>query len=226
MPSPPKPHPDNAPGAFYVEDGCCTACGVTVDVAPDVFSWVEGPEHTYCVVAHQPRTADALDRTLVAMWSGELDCVRYRGSDPDILRRIAEMDMASLCDHPPPANVRPLWRSHVSFCDSAGALGLANSFVEHFGQGRHRAYPSKVRGNEVSAMAEVSWFEKAYHAVMFEVLEDGRRLAIAVPSDSRAGIGLSRTIEVWLHDRRSASEIRWYSAEQWAEGGSHQPTVV
>ncbi len=74
-----KPHPANAPGDFYVEDGCCVVCGMPEQEAPDIFGWA-GPSPSHCVVMRQPRTPAELSRTFNAMRLGDLDCIRDRGS--------------------------------------------------------------------------------------------------------------------------------------------------
>lgn len=96
------PHPANAPGDFYVEDQCCVTCGIPVEKAPDVFAWFGEPEASHCVVAKQPITNEAVSRTLIVMCAAELQCIRYRGTDANIIRRILEMDRADLCDQPIP----------------------------------------------------------------------------------------------------------------------------
>ena len=48
-----RPHPEHATGPFYVEDGCCTACGVPEAMAPKLFAW-DGNSH--CFVKRQPVT--------------------------------------------------------------------------------------------------------------------------------------------------------------------------
>ena len=173
---PPTPHPANAPGDFYVEDGCCITCGVPLEEAPDVFVWAGEPEESHCVVANQPKTGSAVDRTLNAMWSGEIQCIRYRGADSDIVRRIVEMGHADLCDQSISTGATPLVRSHVRFSlveESVRPEQIAADFLRHFD--RHHSYnPDRqgreVRSDETHATVEISWFKAVYHAVVFEKL--------------------------------------------------------
>ena len=94
-----KPHPANAPGDFYVEDGCCVFCGIPEQKAPDIFGWA-GPSPSHCVVVRQPRTPAELSRTFNAMRHSDLDCIRYRGTDPAIRRRLLKMGLFNQCDLP------------------------------------------------------------------------------------------------------------------------------
>ena len=73
-----RPHPKNVPGPFYVEDGCCLACGVwEIDAAPH-FAWEDEPV-PHCFVSRQPET-DAEARNMAeAISKQEVDCIRFRG---------------------------------------------------------------------------------------------------------------------------------------------------
>ena len=70
-------HSENAPGDFYVEDGCCLTCAVPFTVAPDLFAWTkEGCEQ--CIVCKQPRTPGEMDRMLLALKVADVGCIRYK----------------------------------------------------------------------------------------------------------------------------------------------------
>src|SRR4051794_8313310 len=112
-----RPHPMNVPGPFYVVDGCCTACDVPFAEAPGLFAY-DGKNH--CFVKHQPETKGDLNHMMRAAWAAELQCIRYRGQDPEILRRFGELGEPRLCDVSPPASIQPVFRNHVTF-DSASS---------------------------------------------------------------------------------------------------------
>ncbi len=88
----------NVVGPFYVEDGCCTACGIPWWIAPELF--VEDEKRVHCFVKRQPETADEIDKMLKVFSSQDLLCIRYSGTDPEILRRLTEAGLASQCDPP------------------------------------------------------------------------------------------------------------------------------
>ena len=46
------PHPANVPGPFYVEDGCCLACGVWEQEAPGLLAWLPDADVPHCYVAN------------------------------------------------------------------------------------------------------------------------------------------------------------------------------
>ena len=92
-----KPHKDNAPGPFYVCDGCCTACDIPFADAPEMFAY---DDEYHCYVKRQPESESELSRMIRVMLSAELECIRYRGDDQDILRRLAEAGSTNLSDAP------------------------------------------------------------------------------------------------------------------------------
>jgi len=89
------PYHLNVLGPFYVEDGCCTSCGVPWARAPELFQY----DDQQCFVKQQPRNETELDAMLDVMATQELGCVRYRGSDPKILLRLTDLGEAGSCDH-------------------------------------------------------------------------------------------------------------------------------
>jgi hypothetical protein len=78
----------NAAGDFYVADGLCIAC--------------TAPEHLagyHCYFKRQPGTALELQRAVMAVAVGCCGSVRYGGTDPVVLERLAELHASDACDH-------------------------------------------------------------------------------------------------------------------------------
>jgi hypothetical protein len=94
-----KPHRLNVVGDFYVENGCCTACGVPELEAPALFAWDQ--EHQ-CYVSKQPSNPDEVRGMLNAIACADLRCIRYRGRDPALLKALVDMGEVGQCDHPGP----------------------------------------------------------------------------------------------------------------------------
>src|SRR5262249_42146298 len=123
--------PESAPGAFYVEAGCCLACGIPEETAPDLFD-VDAESH--CFVKRQPRSDDEVDRMLLTMIRSEVGCIRYGGTDERISRRLAENGEGLLCDVQPSADVRRIHRDHVGLRTSrqfVGADVLLDGFLDY-----------------------------------------------------------------------------------------------
>lgn len=78
-----RPHPANVPGPFYVEDGCCVACGVWETDAAGLLAWLECDDHPHCYVARQPETDAEFRQMLLAMQANEVDCLRVKGCKPE-----------------------------------------------------------------------------------------------------------------------------------------------
>jgi len=155
------PHPDNVPGPFLVVHGCCTACGVPEDSAPELFAW-DG--HSHCYVKRQPRTPEETEKALLAIRRAELNCIRYRGADPEVLERFAGLGQLTLCDAPEARRVEPTLRGHVTF-DFAEDVGwshqrLAGLFSEYPRalKGRHNYRVTAVVDAGDHSSLNVAWF--------------------------------------------------------------------
>ncbi|WP_454818816.1 hypothetical protein [Labrys neptuniae] len=231
-----KPHPANSAGGFYVVDQCCITCGVPLIEAPEVFAWADESPYASCIVARQPQTSVALSGTLSAIKNAEVDCIRYRGSDPDIGRRLVEMGAGAQCDQPPPSDAKPLVRSHATFrakpLFSAGnPAELAQNFLSHFVRSKTDppftgAGTKTGRSTTEWATVQVAWSRGIYHAVDFEYLGDGIFHIVTTATLEGAGIGLSQVVESWLCTCSFVDDIRWFSTEQWQNGGPYLVTVV
>lgn len=91
-----NPYRLNVRGDFYVEDRCCTFCGVPEAEAPDLFETNTAGEQ--CYVKKQPQSEDEM-RRMVSVFAGqELGCVRYAGRDARILRELVHVNAAASCD--------------------------------------------------------------------------------------------------------------------------------
>lgn len=91
------PDPHNVPGDFYVEDGCCTACGVPDAEASELFGWDDCGQ---CFVVRQPRSGQELGKMLTVLSIQELRCIRYRGQDDDVIAHLIANQNGGLVDHP------------------------------------------------------------------------------------------------------------------------------
>ena len=226
-----RPHPNNAPGPFYVVDGCCTACNVPFVEAPGHFAY-DGKKH--CFVQRQPAGKDEFNRMLRAVWAAELQCIRYRGQDAEVLRRLGELGEPHLCDVPPPSSVGRVIRSYVTF--DAASTDVDSMTLEEVAIGfqsylrlldRHwLAYeftPIKVEG--AAAAFSLSWYEKTFHPLEFSTisLPIGRWL-VRQPIEKAGSRGVSRDLDDWLKSDPRFCKIRWYSEEQWSGSKNWQET--
>ncbi|MES1198696.1 MAG: ferredoxin [Pseudomonadota bacterium] len=217
-----------------MENGCCIMCGVPLDEAPEVFAWADETDQSQCVVANQPQTTTALNHTLNAMWSGEVKCIRYRGVDPEIVRRLVEMGYADLCDQSVATGAVPLLRNHARFSivdngelilPQQVAADLLRHFIDNAGPFSDRRV-RELRSDDTCSAVQISWFKGFYHDVTFEKLNPTDWLVRAKSGRPGVGIGLSRIVERWLEQDARIRDVAWFSEEQWRLGGPSQPTVV
>ena len=87
--------PENSPGDFYVEDGCCTSCGMPSTVAADLFSYAE---NGHCYVSKQPASAAEIYRMLQAFEVQDVQCIRYKGTNRVIQIRLIGSGEGNQCD--------------------------------------------------------------------------------------------------------------------------------
>ncbi|MDA0204171.1 MAG: hypothetical protein O3A53_12520 [Acidobacteria bacterium] len=93
-------HPDNVPGDFYVEDGCCTLCGIPQVHAPELFSDLYD-KADHCYVKKQPTNETELGQMLRVIQGAELRCVRYCGGNSEIRAKLAATGDGDICDNQP-----------------------------------------------------------------------------------------------------------------------------
>lgn len=230
------PNPKNVSGPFYVEDGCCTACGIPESEAPDHFTYDEDGQ---CYVRKQPCTQQETDRMLRAMWGAELDCIRYRGRESDVFQRLGAIGKPYLCDFPPAEGIPVVLRNHVAFVSADGssvvleeAVGDFRSFwmQEEVVEGFRLPVPHTMRGPHRSFLYGTMWFEFAwnereYHRVWVRHVDRGksRILMSHSPQEKIGSRGASNTLSQWLTQSGRFGQQQWYTAEEWRQGMGGSP---
>ncbi|WP_442881984.1 ferredoxin [Duganella sp. S19_KUP01_CR8] len=89
------PFPENSPGPFYVEDGCCTSCGMPSTVAPGLFSYANDG---HCYVSKQPSDEKEVYQMIQAFEVQDIGCIRYRGSNRVIKIKLVALGEGDQCD--------------------------------------------------------------------------------------------------------------------------------
>ena len=90
-------HPLNVLGDFYVEDGCCTRCGIPDIFAPSLFGGI-GPTEPHCWIKQQPQTHAEINSMIDTMAHQELDCIRYSGSEPKVSSMLIKAGCSEMID--------------------------------------------------------------------------------------------------------------------------------
>jgi hypothetical protein len=229
-----RPHPKNAPGPFYVVNGCCTYCAVPFVEAPNLFAL----EDDHCYVERQPENDQELYRMLRSVRAAELDCIRYRGQDPDVLRRLAEFGAADRCDVPTQGTIQEVVRNHVTFdaaapeAESFTPRELASAFRGYI-QSLYRDYPDfelhPVAADTARAAFSYSWSESRFHRIeVFPVSLPGCRWLLRTSRVDAPHLqtSVSTTVDDWLRTDTQFCHIRWYSDEQWNGSREWQATPL
>ena len=93
-------YPLNAVGDFYVADGMCIACTAPEHEAPDLMAHdTEAHAGYHCYFKRQPSTPEELQQAIMAVVVACCGAVRYGGTDPSVLRQLAQCGSADTCDH-------------------------------------------------------------------------------------------------------------------------------
>jgi hypothetical protein len=95
----------NVAGDFYVEEGCCTMCGVPDVEAPELFGGFEAdrsgtPDAKACWVKKQPKSTAELNAMVRAVWAQEFECIRYGGTDQLLIDRLHRDGLEACVDWP------------------------------------------------------------------------------------------------------------------------------
>jgi len=79
IPAKPTCHRQSAGGDFYVENKCCTACGVPESIAPELIGSTQ-EKYWHCYWKRQPLNADEVEKAVKILNTQELGCHRYGGT--------------------------------------------------------------------------------------------------------------------------------------------------
>ena len=96
----PRPHPLNARGDFYVENTECITCGWPHVAAPDLMEWERDDEsrEAHCYFKKQPETQYEIEQALKAIEGSCCGALRYRGSDPEIIKKLRDARCGNAID--------------------------------------------------------------------------------------------------------------------------------
>ena len=192
---------------FYVEPNCCLLCGVPEGIAPEIF---RTGEHN-CSMIRQPCSEDEIDRTIRAMWSSEVDCVRYRGRDAAMLKRLARAGMAGQTDHGDASASSVSLRDQVTFVVPESAVlkdasQVAKAFRQSLRMEGKKVLPAWLGRRSVW----LSWYRNRFHLVRFA--DVGHRRIVARLQWAIATQGPAWLVDDWLR-AQSVVNIRWEAAD-------------
>jgi hypothetical protein len=90
-----KPHAMNAPGDFFVRDGCCMSCLVPVESVPHLLTYDHNLQH--CYVHRQPATEAETEQMVAALRQSEVRCIYYKGSDNQVIALLKSKGDSEQC---------------------------------------------------------------------------------------------------------------------------------
>jgi hypothetical protein len=193
-------------------------------IAPELFAY---DAQSHCFVRRQPETKSEVNQAVRVAWSGETECIRYRGNDPAILRRFAELGRSHLCDIQLDETVEPLVRNHVSFDLASGNTESATEISESFRSfllGRWKdlgkQFAGKIRAIRDSATRasfEYAWYADNYYSYEIQRIEQPKAKWLVHHGVNEPGqfLGLSALIQDWLMSDSRFQNVRWYTEQSW-----------
>lgn len=207
---------------FYIEPDCCMLCGVPEDIAPELFE--TGGKH--CALKRQPRTDSEIDKAIRAMWSSEVDCIRYSGSDEAILARLGEAGMSAYADDPKAGKFVALTRDSVNFTLPTGSIAAPSpaTLAEMFRRDLRRDGTTVLPALLGRETVRLSWFRRIFHSVSFGPGEDARTMTAVLKSKS-ALMGLAWLVDDWLRSQK-ATAIIWRAKEGVGRDDEGRPTPI
>lgn len=211
-----KPHPRNIHGDFYVEDGCCTACDVPFYYAPNLFKYDETEMH--CFVAKQPTDDDEMYQMIKATRASEVECIRYKGNEPRILRRLTEAGISSACDQQHLVRgVTSLLRNHVTFADSLASseleiIAVFKEYILSQNAVYDRYKTTSIKTDQKGATFSFCWYKNDYYQIWGNKIESSGDLSIYhSPTVEPASRSISVMIDEWLKSDNRFTNIKWFS---------------
>jgi hypothetical protein len=226
----PEAYVKNVAGDFYVEDGCCITCGIPTVIAPDIFRFddeVENTNDSQCYVYRQPKTADEINRTLEAIGSAEAECIRYRGVEHEILRRIVEAGVESVCDDGLARDFAEKRRNIVHIGNvGQGPAAMLNMLAALMRDTRsvgtrpsYKVLPV-LENPTGEARLRFAWCENDFHTILASVgPESGTIRLVLTAALPWADQGLSRIVHGWLKKLPAEYEVRWMTEAEMRTGG-------
>jgi hypothetical protein len=215
----PKRYSKNVPGDFYVEDGCCTACGIPEYHAPELTTY-DAPD-LHCYFSKQPENNSELYNAIKAVFASEVQCLRYAGEDEGILRRLAEADVRETCDRQELVpDVAPIVRNHVTFSGAhiLSAYELADAFRDHLkntsGWNKHLNL-SGIEPDGHAVTFTYTWYDRERYPISFKAVGNEWHVFHARKGESAASRGISVSIDAWLRTSRQFNDIKWFAESDW-----------
>ena len=216
----PKAYPKNIEGDFYVEDGCCLACDIPNYYAPDLFSY---DESLHCFVSKQPANQDELFRMIEIVMSADLECIRYSGTNPQMLKRLAEAGVSYSCDNKHLVqNIKPLLINHVTFeCPQfESAVEVAEQFKENILKENSEYIQHKFSNyteDELGISYNYNWYQENYCRIWFNKIESANVWHVfhSIDYEKEHSRGITIRIDEWLRANEKVSGIKWFTNPAW-----------
>ena len=150
-----------------------------------------------------------------------MECLRYAGGNPTILRRLAEADMAAVCDvEKIVGTVAPIVRNRVTFTNTSitASRELAVEFYRHLQKESSKSESTKLGKIKEAGGAltfTYSWYKDERYPLWFEPIGSEWHIFHGKREASDAKRFISVMIDEWLKSDPRFSDIRWFDDHGW-----------
>jgi len=178
------------------------------------------------------------EQMLNAIRCAELNCIRYRGTDPAIFTRISASGELDVCDLEPPPGTELGFRTHVTFRVTKPNTPRISVLMRQFKQYLKAQIDSyrKLMDSHPVSRHRLSWLGVSMYRLRFRWWTPRNTMTFLYPpfwqtvrfeilqSDSRT-IHISSTpahhylIANWLKTLPDTQDVRWYTEEGWSTTG-------
>ena len=220
-------HAQNFQGDFYVVDGECMGCGAPEQQATSMMSH---DSEGHCFFFAQPKSPDQLDAVLRALWASCCGAVRYGGSDPVVLTRLAQMGKASACDQATGDSNTLIERNYARLTYVPLSRRPVEEFVKFIAASLPTDKYTFTRGfdyGQGSAAFVYEWGTRDFRcSARFRIeRSSGNVWIVSITRDDGATLGLAMALDTSLRTDLRFGEISWLTKEQLARGweGTEHP---
>lgn len=202
---------------FYVACDVCLNCGHVATVAPHVITI--DPDTTLCSVLQQPTNAEEEYQAVRASLYSCTMAVRYRGSDPTMRTRLAELGLGYAIDGVVPDAVNVEFRRFATFrrADEERATDVLTRIVDTMVDGYRGAECNVFQSESATAGAIYRWTHVVPGILLTlapcESAADRWSLRIHRPSPhipEQARLTMATTAHDALTALNGSRDVRWY----------------
>jgi len=221
-------HPETAPGGFYVQNEVCITCGAPEVEGKGLIEHSTKDGHGSCYFKKQPETDEEVENAINAVMVSCIGALRYGGTDENILRKMFELGLSSMCDSKPIGDYYIVVRNIVTFFSAEDIDIIGKKIASHFFTANDK-------------IINLSYSKTAFYFVLRnnynyrDIHFNGRQLegqyykiwlTYADHAVDENVIFRAEALHVFLKDKLFAQNILWFEGEDDITAGASRPAYI